>query len=158
MDVADWLQELGFERYEAAFRENDVDAELMLGLTDNDLKDIGVNSLGHRRRLLEAIAALRLKGTPAVDPRPPTSPTEDLASPESTAERRPLTVMFCDLVGSTALSSRLDPEDLREIIRIYQAVSLQRLNSLTQLSYRYASDSRNAPENCGLLGRFDLWC
>ena len=61
MDVADWLQELGFERYEAAFRENDVDAELMLGLTDNDLKDIGVNSLGHRRRLLEAIAALRLK-------------------------------------------------------------------------------------------------
>ena len=65
MDVADWLRTLGFERYEAAFRENDVDAELLLGLTDNDLKDIGVNSLGHRRRLLEAIAALRHGGTPA---------------------------------------------------------------------------------------------
>ena len=68
MDVADWLRALGLERYEAAFRENDVDAELLPGLTDNDLKDIGVNSLGHRRRLLEAIAALRLEATPAGDP------------------------------------------------------------------------------------------
>jgi hypothetical protein len=63
MVVADWLRALGLERYEAAFRENDVDAELLLGLTDNDLKDIGVNSLGHRRRLLEAIAALRQRRT-----------------------------------------------------------------------------------------------
>jgi class 3 adenylate cyclase len=140
MDVADWLRELGFERYEAAFRENDVDAELLLGLTDNDLKDIGVNSLGHRRRLLEAIAALRLKGTPAVDPRPPTSPTEDLASPESTAERRPLTVMFCDLVGSTALSSRLDPEDLREIIRIYQACVTATIKQFDGFIARYVGD------------------
>jgi class 3 adenylate cyclase len=121
MDVADWLRKLGFERYEAAFRENDVDAELLLGLTDNDLKDIGVNSLGHRRRLLEAIAALRHGGTPAgnsVRSRPPANLTRGLAEP--TGERRQLTVMFCDLVGSTALSEKLDPEELRSLLHAYR--------------------------------------
>jgi class 3 adenylate cyclase len=122
MVVADWLRALGLERYEAAFRENDVDAELLLGLTDNDLKDIGVNSLGHRRRLLEAIAALRLKDAPIDDPvrsppSPSSSPTESLA--ETRGERRQLTVMFCDLVGSTALSEKLDPEDLRSLLHAY---------------------------------------
>ena len=68
MDVADWLRALGLERYEATFRENDVDAELLPTLTADDLKEIGIASLGHRRRLLEAIAALRLEGTPAGDP------------------------------------------------------------------------------------------
>ena len=68
MDVADWLRALGLERYEAAFRENDVDAELLPNLTADDLKDLGVTSVGHRRQLLEAIAALRLEGTPAGDP------------------------------------------------------------------------------------------
>ena len=117
MDVADWLRALGLERYEAAFRENDVDAELLPNLTADDLKELGVTSVGHRRRLLEAIAALRLEGTPADDPvRRPARPRR-LGSPETTAERRPLSVMFCDLIGSTALSSRLDPEDLREVIR-----------------------------------------
>ena len=123
MDVADWLRELGFERYEAAFGENDVDAELLLGLTDNDLKDIGVISLGHRRRLLEAIAALRLKDAPADDPvrfspSPPASPTESLA--ETRGERRQLTVMFCDLAGSTALGEKLDPEELRSLLHAYR--------------------------------------
>ena len=124
MDVAEWLRALGLERYEAAFRENDVDAELLPNLTADDLKELGVTSIGHRRRLLEAIAALRLEGTPAGDPvrsRPTASPTGNLGSSETTAERRPLSVMFCDLIGSTALSSRLDPEDLREVIRTYQA-------------------------------------
>ena len=125
MDVADWLRALGLERYEAAFRENDVDAELLLGLTDNDLKDIGVNSLGHRRRLLEAIAALRLKDAPIDDPvrfspSPPASPTGSLA--ETTGERRQLTVMFCDLVGSTALSEKLDPEELRSLLHAYRTL------------------------------------
>ena len=69
MDVADWLRALGLERYEATFRENDVDAELLPNLTADDLKDLGITSVGHRRQLLEAIAALRLKGTPADDPR-----------------------------------------------------------------------------------------
>jgi hypothetical protein len=115
MDVADWLRALGLERYEATFRENDVSAELLPNLTADDLKEIGVGSFGHRRQLLEAIAALRLKGTPAGDPvRLSASRTENLGSSESTAERRPLSVVFCDLIGSTALSARLDPEDLRE--------------------------------------------
>ena len=68
MDVADWLRALGLERYQATFRENDVDADLLPNLTADDLKEIGISSLGHRRRLLEAIAALRLEGTPASDP------------------------------------------------------------------------------------------
>jgi class 3 adenylate cyclase len=118
MDVEDWLRALGFERYQAAFRENDVDVALLLGLTDDDLKDIGVNSLGHRRRLLEAIAGLRPEGAPTSNPRPATHAPGGLS--ETTAERRPLSVMFCDLIGSTALSARLDPEDLRQVIRTYQ--------------------------------------
>ena len=78
MDVADWLRALGLERYEATFRENDVDAELLPNLTADDLKDLGVTSVGHRRRLLEAIAALRLKDTPADDPaQSPTSPSRE---------------------------------------------------------------------------------
>jgi class 3 adenylate cyclase len=96
-------------------------------LTADDLKDIGVSSsVGHRRRLLEAIAALRSKAMPAeapaqVSPSPPPDPTGQPGASETTAERRPLSVMFCDLIGSTALSARLDPEDLREVIRSYQA-------------------------------------
>ena len=117
---------MGLEQYEATFRENDVDAELLLDLTADDLKELGIASFGHRRRLLEAIAALRLEGPPVGDQvrasfHPATSPTESLFSSETTAERRPLSVMFCDLIGSTALSSRLDPEDLRDVIRSYQA-------------------------------------
>ncbi len=118
MDVASWLRNLGLERYETSFRENDVDAELLPTLTADDLKELGIASLGHRRRLLEAIAALRSEGAPpgsAVS----SNLGDDPVSRETTAERRPLSVMFCDLIGSTALSSRLDPEDLREVIRAY---------------------------------------
>ena len=117
MDVADWLRALGLEQYEAAFRENDVDAELLPTLTADDLKELGVISLGHRRRLLEAIVALRPEGTSADEP---VRSSTNLS--ETTAERRPLSVMFCDLIGSTALSSRLDPEDLREVIRSLSGV------------------------------------
>ena len=120
MDVASWLRDLGLQRYEATFRENDVDAELLPNLTADDLKELGITSLGHRRRLLEAIAALRLEGTqtddPAhISPAPPTNPTGSVSS-ETTGERRQLTVMFCDLVGSTALSEKLDPEELRSLL------------------------------------------
>ena len=107
MDVADWLRKLGLERYEPAFRVNDVDAEVLPRLTADDLISIGVTSVGHRRRLLDAIAARRGAGDPGTVP------------VRADAERRQLTVMFCDLVGSTALSARLDPEDLREVIAAY---------------------------------------
>jgi len=117
MNIGDWLRNLGLERYEHAFRENDIDAEVLPSLTAKDLIGLGVASIGHRRRMLDAIAALRAgapSGTalgPALGPSPEPEP--------SGAERRQLTVMFCDLVGSTALSSQLDPEDLREVIGAY---------------------------------------
>jgi hypothetical protein len=100
MDVAAWLRDLGLERYEAAFRDNEIDGEALLKLTAEDLKDLGVVLGSHRRKLLEAIAALHGKADAAVE--------RALAVPAS-AERRQLTVIFCDLVGSTALASRLDP-------------------------------------------------
>ena len=99
MNVTDWLRNLGLERYAATFRENDVDARLLPNLTADDLKDLGITSVGHRRQLLEAIAALRPNDAP---PRPPAAPTANAGPPETTAERRPLSVMFCDLIGSTA--------------------------------------------------------
>jgi hypothetical protein len=108
MDVARWLQGLGLERYEAAFRDNEIDWQVLSSLTADDLKEIGITAVGHRRRLIEAIAALRTEAEPA-----PTAPRTE------GAERRQLTVMFCDLVGSTALAARLDPEDLRDIIAAY---------------------------------------
>jgi len=108
MDVPEWLRTLGLEQYEPAFRANDVDAQVLPRLTAEDLISIGVASVGHRRLLLDAIAAL---GTEA-----PVSRDTPMR-PE--AERRQLTVMFCDLVGSTPLSARLDPEDMRGIIGAY---------------------------------------
>ena len=96
---------------------------LLPTLTADDLKELGVTSLGHRRRLLEAIAALRLKDTQADGPvRLPTSQTGNLGLSEITGERRQLTVMFCDLVGSTALSEKLDPEELRSLLHAYRTL------------------------------------
>jgi class 3 adenylate cyclase/tetratricopeptide (TPR) repeat protein len=140
MDVASLLRNLDLERYEAAFRENDVDAELLLGLTDDDFKDIGVSSLGHRRRLLEAIATLRQESAPAIAPRLATRPAESIGPSETSAERRPVSVMFCDLIGSTALSSRLDPEDLREVIRTYQACVATTIRQFDGFIARYVGD------------------
>jgi class 3 adenylate cyclase len=140
MNVADWLRTLGLERYEATFRENDVGAELLPNLTGDDLKEIGVASFGHRRQLLEAIAALRLESTPSVDTSPMLRPTGSVNSSETLAERRPLSVMFCDLVGSTALSSRLDPEDLREVIRAYQSCVAKTIQQFDGFIARYVGD------------------
>ncbi len=106
-----WLEKLGMSEYVPAFAENRIDFSVLRDLTDQDLKDIGV-VLGDRRKLLRAIS--ELNGAP--DALPATSTT---AAPQSSAERRQLTVMFCDLVGSTALSAGLDPEDLRAIIGTY---------------------------------------
>ena len=119
MDVAAWLQDLGLERYVPAFRDNDIDAEVLPKLTAEDLSSIGVTSIGHRRKLLDAIASLGMAVPAAVVTAPaPGAPAQ------VDAERRQLTVMFCDLAGSTALSTRHDPEDLRELIGDYhRAVS-----------------------------------
>ncbi|UVO26987.1 AAA family ATPase [Bradyrhizobium arachidis] len=120
MDIAAWLRGLGLGQYERAFRENDVDAEVLADLTAEDLIGLGVSSIGHRRKLLAAIALLRAGSVPATPP-PTTAPVAvpGTVLPLSEAERRQVTVMFADLVGSTALSARLDPEDLREVIGAY---------------------------------------
>jgi class 3 adenylate cyclase/predicted ATPase len=119
MDVAAWLRGLGLGRYEAAFRDNDVDAEVLPELTADDLISIGVSSVGHRRKLLAAIAALGATATTSRSPRPNSPPPAGEGRVGAEAECRQLTVMFCDLVGSTALSARFDPEDLREVIAAY---------------------------------------
>jgi len=118
MDLAVWLRSLGLEQYEAVFRENAIDETVLPDLTDQDLEKVGV-LLGHRRRLLRAIAALENteKGSSAI---PSAAASPPLSLPRDAAERRQVTVMFCDLVGSTALSARMDPEDLREVISAYQ--------------------------------------
>src|ERR1700758_3796043 len=110
IDVADWLSGLGLGQYAPAFAANDVDAEVLPELTAEDLIGLGVTSIGHRRKLLAAIAALGA-GSPITAAT--TAPRD--APVQAAAERRQLTVMFCDLVGSTSLSARLDPEDLRGI-------------------------------------------
>ena len=117
-DLGDWLRGLGLEQYEAAFRENEIDDTVLPNLTADDLKDLGVVIVGHRRRLLDAIAALRAEASPPA--RLAAASLESDQIGKDVAERRQVTVMFSDLVGSTALSARLDPEDLREVISAYQ--------------------------------------
>jgi class 3 adenylate cyclase len=115
-----WLRSLGLEEYEAAFRDNKINERVLPNLTPEDLKELGVTALGHRRILLDAIAALRADTSnkaPSADAGAAPAP---IASSEDRAERRQVTVMFADLVGSTALSARMDPEDLREVISAYQ--------------------------------------
>src|SRR5262249_24771827 len=115
MDLGGWLRTLGLEQYEAAFRENAIDDTVLHDLTENHLREIGI-PLGARLKLLKAIAALDARAEAV-------GPTADVALPDSPidgAERRQVTVMFSDLVGSTALSARMDPEDLREVISAYQ--------------------------------------
>jgi class 3 adenylate cyclase/predicted ATPase len=113
VNITAWLHGLGLQQYEKAFSENEIDATVLSELTSEDLRDIGVSLIGHRRKLLSAIADLRDER----GPRP--AERSEAIDTAGAAERRQLTVMFCDLVGSTALSARLDPEDLREIIAAY---------------------------------------
>jgi class 3 adenylate cyclase len=113
MDVGGWLRGLGLGQYEALFRASEIDADILPELTDVDLEKLGV-PLGHRKRLLKAISGLAAPDALTA------SSSLTGAMPQDAAERRQLTAMFCDLVGSTAVSTRLDPEELREEIRAYQ--------------------------------------
>ena len=111
--ITEWLGSLGLSKYAQRFAENDIDVTVLRHLTDQDLKEIGV-SLGHRRKILASIA--ELSGVALAAPQPTAQPEP---KPQDGAERRQLTVMFTDLVGSTALSTKLDPEDLRSVIGAY---------------------------------------
>ena len=157
MDIGGWLRGLGLERYEQAFRENEIDLRVLPELTADDLKELGVAAIGHRRLLLKAIADLAAgAGRAAAEQVPAASPT---ATAE--AERRQLTVMFCDLVGSTGLSARLDPEDLREVYAAYHQAVAKVVKSFDGFVAKYMGDggpsrSHTAPRFLGpSLGIFD---
>ena len=134
MDIDGWLREIGLEQYAQTFQTNDIDGEMLGRLTNDDLKEIGVASFGHRKKLLEAIAEL----AGAI----PVSPQAALIEPklQDSAERRQVTVMFSDLVGSTALSARMDPEDLREIISAYQKCVAQTVERFDGYVAKYMGD------------------
>jgi class 3 adenylate cyclase len=136
MDIGGWLRGLGLDQYEAAFRENEITDKVLPSLTAEDLKDLGVVIVGHRRTLLDAIAALRAD---AKAPPRDALPTID-TSPRDTAERRQVTVMFSDLVGSTALSARMDPEDLREVISAYQKCVAETVQQFGGFVAKYMGD------------------
>ena len=118
MDVTRWLKDLGLPQYIDAFIDNDINREVLLDLKDEELQEIGVKSLGHRKRLLKAIDVVR--GATSESSSLGQSKAQYHVADSAPAERRHLTVMFCDLVESTSLAEQLDPEDLRDIIRSYQ--------------------------------------
>jgi class 3 adenylate cyclase/tetratricopeptide (TPR) repeat protein len=132
VDIAEWLRGLGLERYAPAFCDNDIDGEVLRRLTAEDLRELGVASIGHRRRLLDAIGLL---GAPEAPPA-----LAPAAAVSSEAERRQLTVMFCDLVGSTPLSGRLDPEELREVIGAYHRCVADTVGRFAGFVAKYMGD------------------
>jgi len=132
-DLAHWLEELGMSEYAQRFAENGIDFTILSDLTDQDLEKIGVVSLGHRRKLLRAIADLKSGPVAAAAVVLP-------AQPADTAERRQVTVMFSDLVGSTALSARMDPEDLREVISAYQKCVAETMQRFGGFVAKYMGD------------------
>jgi class 3 adenylate cyclase len=122
MDIGDWLRSLDLEQYEAVFRENFVDEKVLPSLTAEDLKDLGVGFVGHRRKLLDAIVALRADASTKIAPLAPLAAQPSAVTPEpreAAAERRHVTVMFCDLVDSTGIAARLDAEEWRDLVGAY---------------------------------------
>jgi class 3 adenylate cyclase len=132
-EIADWLEKLGLSEYAQRFAENKIDVSVLRHITDQDLKDIGI-ALGHRRKILAAIA--ELFGAVQAPP----LPAMPEPNPQETAERRQVTVMFSDLVGSTALSARMDPEDLREVISAYQKCVAQTVQRFGGFVAKYMGD------------------
>ena len=141
MDIVVWLRSLGLGKYEAAFRENEIDETVLPSLTHETLKELGVTAVGHRLKLLDAIAALRTDASgKAASADVATTSSTPSVSPEDRAERRQVTVMFSDLVGSTALSARLDPEDLREVISAYQKCVAETVQRFGGFVAKYMGD------------------
>ena len=144
MDIAAWLRDLGLERYAPAFSDNDIDAAVLPSLTGDDLEKLGIASVGHRRRLLDAIASLRVPpapvGTTNAAPIDAVRPLDRMEAHPAQAERRQITVLFCDLVGSTGLSARLDPEDMSELLRTYRSCCAETIGRWDGYIARYMGD------------------
>jgi class 3 adenylate cyclase/predicted ATPase len=142
MDIGGWLRKLGLEQYEPAFREHKIDSNILARLTVDDLKDLGVALVGDRRRILEAIASLRDEAASAGEgiARLGATVQRDGGGSLGSAERRQLTVMLCDLVGSTALSARLDPEEMREIIGAYHRCCAETITKADGFVAKYMGD------------------
>src|SRR6201984_3683868 len=138
MDLGGWLRQLGLEHYEAAFREKKYDATVLPSLAAEDLKDLGFGFVGDRRKLLDALAALRAEASAPTPLSDAALATDEAA--KDTAERRQVTVMFSDLVGSTSLSARMDPEDLREVISAYQRCVADTVRRVGGFVARYLGD------------------
>jgi class 3 adenylate cyclase len=133
-DIQAWLAELGLAKYAEVFSSNAIDLDVVRELTDADLKDLGVGAMGDRKRLLRAIASLATAKMPSVA-------GGTTAGPSPTdAERRQVTVMFSDLVGSTALAARMDPEDLREVISAYQKCVAETVRRFDGFVAKYLGD------------------
>jgi class 3 adenylate cyclase len=144
--IRPWLEGLGLAQYAGAFETNDIDTELLPRLTDAVLEQLGVASLGHRMRILSAVEAVRQPRSNASDTsvaRATAESKSNVADPNAQtghAERRQLTVMFCDLVGSTELSRRLDPEELRRLIRQYQDACVGAISRFEGYVAQYLGD------------------
>lgn len=137
VDVASWLRSLGLGEYVAAFEKNAIDGDVLRDLTGDDLREIGVGPVGHRRKLLAAIASMEADARPSA--RPVTAAPPIVGNPAE-AERRQLTVMFCDIVGSTALSTRFDPEDLRDLINAYHRAVADTVGRFDGFVAKYMGD------------------
>src|ERR1700726_155240 len=137
--IAGWLEKLGLGQYASRFADNDINFAILSDLTDQDLKELGVSSLGHRRQLLRAIAELNgiEKGAPKLAPATAAPVTPQ---PHDAAERRQVTVMFSDLVGSTALSARMDPEDMRDIVGAYHRSCAEQITKAGGFVAKYMGD------------------
>jgi hypothetical protein len=152
-EIRNWLGSIGLGQYAEAFEANDIDMDLLQHVDDQTLKDIGVASAGHRLRIRNAIA--KLAPTPIAEANlSRTAPTRETTA--ASGERRQLTVMFCDLVGSTALSARLDPEDLRGIISAYHQYCTRRARVLRSVPFRSADQTRRHRRQTFLAGRTRL--
>ena len=137
--IAEWLETLGMSEYAERFAESDIDIDVLSELTDHDFDRLGV-SLGHRRKIMRAIREFAASPVLTVTERPASAATVTQATPSDTAERRQVTVMFSDLVGSTALSARMDPEDLREVISAYQKCVAETVQRFGGFVAKYMGD------------------
>ena len=123
-EIATWLGSIGLPEHAECFAANDIDFTILRELSNDDLREMGISSLGHRRKILRAIADLDQAAPPAEAANGPLKQVR-----QTSAERRQLTIVFCDLVGSTELSRKLDPEEMRDILQIYQESCAQTINA-----------------------------